>query len=160
MLRQAIAEALKVRILPKIAPNEINPRNRLHLKQVDRNDVPLGPDPFGNDLGPAARRRPKIDHRLPRFQKSVALVELDELERGSRAVSLALSALNIGIVDVPLDPTSVSLTPRHQTGPRSDRSRMPAGGRRSQVVDPFEVKKLEQHSCNRPSRDPDTHRKR
>ena len=56
------------------------------------------------DLRPAARRRAEVDHALAGLQQMILVVDLDELERGARAIALALGPRDIGIVELALEP--------------------------------------------------------
>ena len=61
-------------------------------------------DPAPHDLAPAARRDAEVDDRLDALQQSEALVELEQLVGRAAAVILGLGALDIGVVELPLEP--------------------------------------------------------
>ena len=56
------------------------------------------------NLRPAARGRAQIDDHLPRFQKRMALVHLDQFVGGPRAIAGLLSRGDVRVVELALEP--------------------------------------------------------
>src|SRR6202035_5646120 len=67
-------------------------------------DLALLADPFGRDLAPAAGRATEIDDAFAGRQKMKFLIELDQLERGARAITLPLGLGDIRVVELALKP--------------------------------------------------------
>ena len=63
-------------------------------------------DAGGRDLAPAAGRGAEIDDAQARLQQMVAVVDLDQLVGGARAIALGLGALHVGVVEVALQPAA------------------------------------------------------
>ena len=68
-------------------------------------DEATHPDPLDGDLRPAARRTTEIDDTLAKPQQPKALVELDQLEGGARAVAEPARLDNVGIVKLARQPS-------------------------------------------------------
>ena len=61
-------------------------------------------DSAAHDLAPAARRDAEVDDRLHALQQAEPLVELEQFVGGAAAVILGLGALDVGVVELPLEP--------------------------------------------------------
>ena len=66
--------------------------------------APRRPDALDRDLRPAAGRAAEIDDPAAGRQQMKALVELDQLEGGARAIAEPLRLGDIGIVQLPRQP--------------------------------------------------------
>src|SRR6185312_12302267 len=75
---------------------------RIDRDEVDTHD--LGGVSLVHDLRPAAGRRAQINDALAALDEVKLVVEFDQLEGRARAPAFGLSALNIRIVDLALDP--------------------------------------------------------
>src|SRR5712672_466783 len=85
----------------------VGARDRNHLQDIDRDHAStaaVGADPLGGDLGPAAGRRPEIDHAGAGLKKVDLVVDLDELVGGARAHAFALGARHVRIVELAVEP--------------------------------------------------------
>src|SRR6185437_3704536 len=80
--------------------------HRLHLQNVDGDDVPGLTDALCRNLGPAARRCTKIKDTRAFLQEMEFGIEFDQLEGGTAAVAFAFRGVNIRIVQLPLEPTA------------------------------------------------------
>jgi hypothetical protein len=69
----------------------------------------LGRQPPPQVLAPGARRRTEVDHQLARLDQTQGLVDLLELEGSPGPIALFLGLLDVGIVDVVIDPGPVDL---------------------------------------------------
>ncbi len=65
-----------------------------------------GAHAFDRDLGPAAWRGAEIDDARARPQQPEPIVQLDQLEGGARTETAALRFRDIGIGELPLQPTA------------------------------------------------------
>src|SRR4029453_7687999 len=93
--------------IEKIAPDEVDTGDRCHLQTIDGDDFPLplrAADAPRRDLAPAAGRGAEIDHPHAWLEQMVLVVDLDELEGGATAKTLALGARHVGVVELPLEP--------------------------------------------------------
>ena len=102
---QGFPQPLGRRIVHEIHLQDRDPVDRVGRKQVDADDARLrrlAP----HDLAPAARCNAKIDDGLHTPQQPEALIELDQLVGRSAAIILRLGALDIGVVELPLQPPS------------------------------------------------------
>src|SRR3954468_301683 len=91
----------------EIKLREIDARDLRHLEQIDRDHPALAAgraNSFGGDLAPTAGRGAQIDHRDAVLQEMVLVVDLDQLERRTRAQAFALGLCHVGIVELPLQP--------------------------------------------------------
>ena len=81
--------------------------HRLHRQDVGSDELTLAlrrADALRRDLGPAAGRGAEIDHARAALQEMEAVVELDQLEGGARAIAEALGLGDIGIVELAREP--------------------------------------------------------
>ncbi len=93
MLHQRIQHGL----LGEITLNKVHIRETIHWQQVEGKNAPLIPQQAGDILCPTSRSRAKINHHLPRTQHPVTLLNFNQLVHRTRAPTLALGALHIGI---------------------------------------------------------------
>ena len=94
-------------LVVEILDRERDPRDRLHVEQIDADDLALSLGdlhPLGRDLRPAAGRGAKIDDAHSRLQKMIALVHLQQLIGRAGAISVALGARDIRVVELSLQP--------------------------------------------------------
>ena len=85
------------RRIAEITGEQGRARHRVGRQQVDADDLGAARD---RDLGPAARRAAEIDDPPARLQQMEAVVELDQLEGGARAVAKAVRLGDIGVVQL------------------------------------------------------------
>jgi hypothetical protein len=98
-----------------VVEQELHAFDWFHRQQVERQDRPVEfagggttrGQPAPQILAPGARCRPEVDHQLARPDQAHGLVDLLELERRPRPVALLLGLLDIGVVDVVVDPRAV-----------------------------------------------------
>src|SRR6056297_1246938 len=91
---------------------QLNARNRLDLLEVDAQDAPLclarllakRIDARHRHLTPATRRAAQIDHPRAWHEKAEFVVKLHDLERRAPAIAFKLRALDIGVIQLPLQP--------------------------------------------------------
>ena len=87
-------------VVVEIALDEFDAMHRLHRQQVERNQPPAGSHPFRSHLRPAAGRRTEVDHGHARPELLVLVVDLGQLERGTRPPPFDPGPLHIGVIDV------------------------------------------------------------
>ena len=84
----------------KSACTRVAPETGCHRQQVDGDDRGFGAETLAQHLRPAPGRGAQVDDAHPRPEQMVALGELDQLERGARAVAQARGFLDPRVVDV------------------------------------------------------------
>src|SRR5205814_7323358 len=109
----------------KIALQQGRAWDRIGRREVDPDDgavALLGADPRRGDLAPAAGRAAEIDDPHAGSQQMKALVELDQLESGARAIAEAVRVGDIGIVQLAGEPFGRRrLTPPRLSDPDGER---------------------------------------
>jgi hypothetical protein len=76
--------------------------DRLDGQQIDADDGAR--TPLQRHLGPAARGRAKVQNAHPLLDDMEAVVELDELEGGTRPPTLLLRRRDIGVIQLARQP--------------------------------------------------------
>ena len=103
--------------LTEIALDEMHPFNSVHGQQVQRDDLPvqfpdrraIGAQAPAHILAPGARGGPQVNHHITRVDQPEGFVDLLELVRRTRPVTVLLGQLDIGVVDVLVQPRLVDL---------------------------------------------------
>ena len=91
--------------------------DRLHRQDVQRDDGAVqfprgsaaGRQLAAHVLAPGARRRAQVDHQVARLDQAQGLVDFLELVGGAGAVALPRGELDVGVVDVVVQPRLVDL---------------------------------------------------
>jgi hypothetical protein len=71
---------------------------RLYKLEIDANDLAHSAHGFGRHLKPTTGSRSKIDDEITGFHQPKALLKLQQLVSGSRAVTFLLGFFIIGVV--------------------------------------------------------------
>ena len=100
---ERLPEPVGRRIVHEVHLQDRRALDRVGGQQVDADHDRLR-QPLAHDLRPAARRDAEIDDPLRALEEAEALVELDQFVGGARAIALGLGALDIGIVELALEP--------------------------------------------------------
>ena len=84
-------------------------RHRFDHQIVDADDTDVVGERAGalhRHLAPAAGGRAQVDDELAGLEQAVAIVDLDHLVGGSRAITLGPRLADIGVVELPLEPAA------------------------------------------------------
>jgi RNA-binding protein YhbY len=106
----------------------------LHRQHVQRDDAAVqrahgraaGRKAAAQVLAPGAGRRAQVHHHLARPQQTQGFVDLLELVGGARAIAVALRQLDVGVVDVVVEPGLVDLLALGLTSWATDNRHMTA----------------------------------
>ena len=104
---QQFGENLGRVVVVEILGQHGRPGDRLDRRQVDADDRPGGSPGFGpldGDLGPPAGGGTKVDDACTRLQEAELIVDLQQLEGGTRPVASLLGLGDVGIVELTLQP--------------------------------------------------------
>ncbi len=100
---QQLQQRRLTRWVHDVALDQRRARDRFDRQQVDSHHARRAA--LQRHLSPTPGRRPQIQHQPTLADQMIALVQLDQLERGPRAPTLALRRLHIGVVQLPPQPT-------------------------------------------------------
>src|SRR5436190_1775127 len=98
-----LLKALRRIVIHEIHLKNRNTFDRVGWEEVYADDLRLRDQP-ANDLAPAARRDTEVDDRPDTLQQPETLVELEQLVSRAAAVILRLGPLDVGIVELALEP--------------------------------------------------------
>ena len=105
---QRLAERRRRPGVKEIVAHNDGARHRVHFGDVDGHHPAAaalaGRGTLDRHLGPAARRGAQVDHASAAGQEMEAVVELDELEGGARAITQAPRLGDVGVVELTLQP--------------------------------------------------------
>ncbi len=89
-----------------VAGEENRPGNRIEFNHVERNHESGRSDTGDCDLRPATWCSSQINNPRARLQQSVLVIELREFECGTATIPRRFGFGNVGIVDLPREPSS------------------------------------------------------
>jgi len=101
---QGIAKPFRRIIVHEIHLQDFDAVDRVGREQVDSDDFG-GWRAATDDLAPPAWSNAEIDHGLDALEQAEALVELEQFISGAASVILRLGSADIGVVELPLEPT-------------------------------------------------------
>src|SRR3569832_1528323 len=99
-------EPLRRGLVEEVHHRELDARHLLHRQDVDADDLALlgRADALGRDLAPAAGCRAEVDYPRAFPEHARLVVDLGQLEGGARAITLALCARDVRIVELAFEP--------------------------------------------------------
>ena len=106
---QGLLELPEHLLVAEIALNEPDASDRLHRKQIERNDTPVdhpaGADqPLARDLGPTSRCSTEIHDDVSATKQFFDIKDLRQFEGRTGAIALLLRQLDVRVIDVLHDP--------------------------------------------------------
>src|SRR6185503_1116562 len=100
-----VTQSLQRLGLGEVALQELDPGNRLHWQQVDRDDAARRSNELGSQLAPAAGRRAQVDADRSAMEQLLLVLDLLELEDGARTPTATARLLDVDVALLALAPT-------------------------------------------------------